>query len=499
MKKLLILILLLSLTGCNQNLGADKKIKSQKDKYEESIIVKSKYKLEKSAFVKEAKTDDDLRVEIGDKTKDAFVPEMTIGKWNEVSMKIKANQNNLAKEKRKKLIDSRMLGAVAPELVLNEEKIEYTEDGLDYVFYDIEPNDEHPEGAYEFEIILNEIPTTNIIEVEIETDGLDFFYQPELTQEEIDEGTMRPENVIGSYAVYHSTKQDHIIGQTNYKTGKAFHIYRPKIIGSDMDWIWADLNIKKHVLTIEIDSDWLSMAKYPVIVDPTFGYDTIGGTTRNQANTSMQRGGDAFDPGEEGTVTEMSIYSKKDAANVDAQIALYQSSDESLVTNGNTNTFTIDNSSAQWFSGTFSIDPSVTSQGYHLAFWIDYNNPNFVVMYYDTAISDAGYKSGQSAFTWPDPANWTTWTNHKNKYSIYATYTAAAGDTCTYGGSGDWNVLYSDNCYVTSETYVLGACNIIFDGAGSFNLQATLICDDLNVGSGASIFAENSSAQIELY
>ena len=72
-------------------------------------------------------------------------------------------------------------------------------------------------------------------------------------------------------------------------------------------------------------------------------------------------------------------------------------------------------------------------------------------------------------------------------------------DTCTYSGTGAWNVNYSDNCYVTSDTYVSGDCNIMYDGAGSFNLQANLMCDELNVGAGASISAENSTAQIEIY
>ena len=72
-------------------------------------------------------------------------------------------------------------------------------------------------------------------------------------------------------------------------------------------------------------------------------------------------------------------------------------------------------------------------------------------------------------------------------------------DTCTYSGTGDWIVNYSDDCYVTEETYVLGDCNIIYDAAGSFNLQETLICDELNVGANADISAENSTAEIQIY
>ena len=127
--------------------------------------------------------------------------------------------------------------------------------------------------------------------------------------------------------------------------------------------------------------------------------------------------------------------------------------------------------------------------------------------YDNNYVGDAqgGYEDGYSyASLWP-----TTWVDNAGywglqtsiQYSIYATYTASGGSpsTCNYSGTGDWNVIYSDNCYVTSETYVKGDCNIMYDGAGSFNLQATLICDELNVGAGASISAENSTAQIEIY
>jgi len=74
-----------------------------------------------------------------------------------------------------------------------------------------------------------------------------------------------------------------------------------------------------------------------------------------------------------------------------------------------------------------------------------------------------------------------------------------SADTCTYSGSGNWNVNYSDNCYVTSETYVKGDFNLIASTTGSFNLQATLIVDDLNAGAGSSISAENSTAEIQIY
>src|SRR3990167_10435198 len=66
-----------------------------------------------------------------------------------------------------------------------------------------------------------------------------------------------------------------------YKTGKAFHIYRPKVIDANGVETWGDLNIDEQngLLTVTIDQTWLETALYPVIVDPTFGYTSIGVST----------------------------------------------------------------------------------------------------------------------------------------------------------------------------------------------------------------------------
>jgi hypothetical protein len=74
---------------------------------------------------------------------------------------------------------------------------------------------------FEIEIVLDEKPATNAFRIEGAED-LDFFYQPELTPEENAEGAFRPENVVGSYAVYHKTKANHRVGDINYATEKAY-------------------------------------------------------------------------------------------------------------------------------------------------------------------------------------------------------------------------------------------------------------------------------------
>ena len=144
---------------------------------------------------------------------------------------------------------------------------------------------EGADGGFEIEVILNSKPATNVFEFEIEgAENLDFFYQPALTQEEIDGGAFQPDNIIGSYAVYHKIKANHQIGSLNYATGKAYHIYRPEVIDADGNRVWAELFYLNGLLSVTVPQSFLDKAVYPVIVDPTIGYTSIGSSiSRNTA------------------------------------------------------------------------------------------------------------------------------------------------------------------------------------------------------------------------
>ena len=85
------------------------------------------------------------------------------------------------------------------------------------------------DGGFEIEIVLDEAPDTDVFDFAVEGAD-DFFYKPAISGEEIAEGAIRPENVVGSYAVYHKTQGNHRIGETSYATGKTVHFYRPKAI-----------------------------------------------------------------------------------------------------------------------------------------------------------------------------------------------------------------------------------------------------------------------------
>ena len=68
----------------------------------------------------------------------------------------------------------------------------------------------------------------------------------------IDDGEDRPENVIGSYAIYHKTKVNYCTncGTLNYATGKFGHFYRPKIIDKDGNWVWGILVYTEGKFTV---------------------------------------------------------------------------------------------------------------------------------------------------------------------------------------------------------------------------------------------------------
>lgn len=145
---------------------------------------------------------------------------------------------------------------------------------IDFNFYPRESED----GGIEFDAVLYEKPKSNKLIFPMETEGLEFYYQGELTQKEKEQGASQPENVVGSYAVYHESKKGSFVlsGGKDYKTGKAFHIYRPKIKDSDNNECWGNISIENNYLIVEISQEFLDKAIYPVIIDPYFGYTSYG-------------------------------------------------------------------------------------------------------------------------------------------------------------------------------------------------------------------------------
>ena len=137
------------------------------------------------------------------------------------------------------------------------------------------------QSGFEFEIHLSAKPASNIIPFSVQSKELDFCYQ----SGEKENDTVRiPDNVIGSYAAYHKSKSNN-----EYKTGKAFHIYRPWAKDAEGNMVWCTFNtdwdgIKD--LEIHVPQKFLDSAIYPIVIDPTIGYMVAGATAVTYTPTS---------------------------------------------------------------------------------------------------------------------------------------------------------------------------------------------------------------------
>jgi hypothetical protein len=194
-------------------------------------------------------------------------------------------------------------------------------------------------GQIEYEIVLKTKPLSNKIELTLDfPDGLFFAYQDTLendfqngimvepgeTLAEYLTHTFRPPEVVGSYAVYWQKRNN------KYRTGKFCHIYRPTATDDVLDEIFCDITIVGKTLTIEIPQAWLDSAVFPVVIDPTLGYTTIGGTTGGTNNRNyVNKGGSIVDDTASvtGTVTDFHFYQQANwTAGETIYIGLYNES-----------------------------------------------------------------------------------------------------------------------------------------------------------------------------
>jgi hypothetical protein len=238
-----------------------------------------------------------VQTEIGDsKQSDIFLPQMKISKWD--------NETNLSF----RLLDD---APDTPIITTENEKIVYDKQKIKIEFYNLPLQEELEEGGYEFNITLKEKPVSNVISLSLNTKNVNFYYQDELTQDEIDRGFERPDNIVGSYAVYHANPPLNRVGGKLYKTGKMGHIPKPKIIDSVGNWVWGELFIDPvaELLTVTIPQSFLDTATYPVhhAAGLTFGYTTIGssigGATLNYILAHSR-----YTPDSNGTADSISIY-----------------------------------------------------------------------------------------------------------------------------------------------------------------------------------------------
>lgn len=137
------------------------------------------------------------------------------------------------------------------------------EDGEEHNIYDLE------NGDLEWEIIFPERPPSHIYQIPVDMKNLIACYQDEDVLRA--DGVDCAENVYGSYALYHPSKHG-----GKYGCGKAGHIYRPELIDANGQRAWCDIKFAGSNLKITMPTDFLNSATYPIILDPTIGYEVLG-------------------------------------------------------------------------------------------------------------------------------------------------------------------------------------------------------------------------------
>jgi hypothetical protein len=118
---------------------------------------------------------------------------------------------------------------------------------------------------FEYDIILEREPESNVVSLALAgAELLDFFRQPDFHPDP---------DLAGSYAVYGRKANG------RFGTGKLCHIYAPRIIDAGGRSVRGRLDVIGNRLLITIPETWLADARYPVIVDPVIGTQTIGANT----------------------------------------------------------------------------------------------------------------------------------------------------------------------------------------------------------------------------
>ena len=373
-------------------------IEKLQQKYEQSIEVKAKYQLDGNSLkaTPQDNPKDMIRVVVGNKDDTEFTPSLEISRWDEVSFKLIPNLEGVATKDK--------------NLILEGDRIKFETPRVDYELYGYE-------DGYKYVWYLKNKPDSNVVEFEIESEGLDFFYQPELTQEEKDRGDIRPENVVGSYAIYHSTKGGiNDINGMGYRAGKFGHIYRPRLIDSNGWEVWGNLHIENGIYSIELPDDFYNNAVYPIKSNDTFGNANTGGSGASIENT-IGCFGNSASPGESGTITSITADIFEIIANQHTvKAGIYQKSDSTFV-GGTTERSDIDDGQYEF---TMSPSQSITNQDYYLCVWANGSGSNIYVTY-DGGGTGNGFRSITYG-SWPNPAGLSASSLDRH---VYATYTPA--------------------------------------------------------------------------
>jgi len=165
-----------------------------------------------------------------------------------------------------------------------------------------------------------------------------------------------------------------------------------------------------------------ALAVYPVIIDPTFGYTTIG--TVDSSNLNGRWWGYRF-TGVAGTGVSITAHLHT-ASTKKYKFAVYKVADNLLLINGTTEEGTGDGTTG-WKTLNFTVAPTLEAVDYYLVAWSDGDT----YLDYDTGTTDYCVTEALTYGAWDTDITGCSTSN--KKFSIYCTYEAAGGGTYNEG------------------------------------------------------------------
>ena len=215
----------------------------------------------------------------------------------------------------------------------------------------------------------------------------------------------------------------------DYKVGKAFHIYRPKIIDAEGKETWGILKIENGIYSVEILQEFLDKAVYPIKSNDTFGYTTLGASTVDNENYISFESGQ---PAQNGTGSKITAGVQLDVTGTvkyKANLYTYVTSADvgNQIANGQTVEVGVTRTVKGWEDFIFITSPSVTGgTNYYLALWTAGWAGGAALVASDSGgASEVGWES-LTYGTWPSPV--TGENTDTLLYSIYCTYTPGGGE-----------------------------------------------------------------------
>lgn len=237
----------------------------------------------------------------------------------------------------------------------------------------------------------------------------------------------RPLDIDGSYAVYHKTKRNEIIGHKNYRIGKVLHIPCPKATDVAGKSVLCNLHIENGVYTRTIPQSFLDSAIYPVTINDTFGYWSSG-ASQLITSTNFLYAAEISPPGSDGSAASVHAYLLiNEATDRSVTLGIYaETSSEPAALLKDTAGASYTATTTAWRDQNLDSALAVTNG---TNYWIGLKANGSLGWKYDAGSFTQGFdgSAGYSAGNLPNPFGAYTEQNTNRDYSAYVTYTPSDG------------------------------------------------------------------------